>query len=183
MTGSRAATLLSLSLTALASLLTAACSVEEALPVPDCQRGESAFIVAQSVPTADLVPCLNPLPVGWEIDAVNIDQDGTAIRLDSDRAGLRAAGLHYVETCDLGEAVSVPSDQEGAETFEYIEQIEPGFRAERYYVFGGGCVWWDFEFESGASATLSIELQDRLVLTSRDDLNDNIRENFIDEEL
>ena len=175
--------LILLRLAAVLGLVAAACSVEHALPVPDCQRGESALIVAQSVPTADFVPCLDPLPTGWVADTTKIDQDGTVIRLSSDRAGAGAASLHYAETCEVGEAVSVPSDQEGAEAFEYVERIEHGFRADRHYVFAGGCVWWEFDFDADASATLSIELQDRLTLVTREFLNESIRENFIDEEL
>lgn len=167
----------------LLGLLSAACSVEKTLPVPHCEQGESALIVAQSVPTADLIPCFNPLPVGWEVDAVTINQDGTVIRFDSDRAGVGAANLYYAETCDLGDAVTVPSEQDGAEAFEYIEQIGPGFRAERYYLFPGGCVWWEFEFDADASATHSIEVQDRLMLVTRKFLNENIRQTFIDEQL
>ncbi len=163
--------------------LLGACSVEEAVPVPYCEGSDSALIVAQSVPSADLVPCLAGLPAGWDADEVIINQNGTVVRMDSDRAGLGSARLHFGTTCNLGEAVSVPSDQDGAEAFEYIEQIDPGFRAQRYYLFSGGCVWWVFEFDAGASATHSIELQDQLVLISRQAVNENIRQVFIDEEL
>ncbi|MCP5031414.1 MAG: hypothetical protein GY939_06375 [Actinomycetia bacterium] len=123
------------------------------------------------------------LPAGWEVDAVNINQDGTVILLDSDRAGLGSARLNYTETCKPGEAVSVPSDQDGAEALQYIEQVDLGFRAQRYYLFPGGCVWWEFEFDAGVSATHSIELQDQLLLVSRQAVNENIRQSFIDEEL
>lgn len=161
----------------------AGCSLEDALPPPDCEQGESGLIVAQSVPGAELIPCLGPLPTGWEASSVTIDQGGTEILFDSDRAGTGAARLEYRASCDRGEAVAVPSDQEGADTFEYVERLRPGFRADRLYVFPGGCVRWRFDFDAEASAVLSIELQDRLTLISRDALNASIRESFIDEEL
>ena len=164
-------------------LVAAACSVEETLSLPDCFSGGTGLIVAQSVPTADLVPCTTGLPDGWAVDSVTINQDGTLVRLDSDRAGSGAARLEYAAQCDLEEAISVPSDQEGAERFELIRQIESGFKASRFYVFPGGCVWWEFDFDQGVSSALSIELGDRLVLMTREALNDNIREDFIDEEL
>ena len=164
-------------------LAASACSLEQALPVPDCIDGGSGLFVAQSVPTAELVPCLGPLPDGWTVAGVTVDQDGSEVRLDSDRAGDDAARLHYRQTCDVGEAVSVPSDQEGAEAYEYVGRLTSGFRADRLYRFEGGCVRWEFDFDADASATLSIELQDRLTLLSRTTLNENIRETFIDEEL
>ena len=146
----------------LAALITASalaavsCSLEEALPHPDCVRGGSGLIVAQSVPGAELVPCLGPLPDGWSIATVEVDQDGSRVELDSDRAGDGADRLHYDQRCELGEAVSVPTDQSGASTYEYIERLQPGFRADRIYLFDGGCVRWVFDFDADASATLSI---------------------------
>ena len=139
--------------------------------------------MAQSVPSAEFVPCLDSLPDGWTVAAVSIDQDGTVVRLDSDRAGPGAAELRYAETCDVHEAVAVPSDIDGAARFDRPERLEPGFREQRFYVFAGGCVWWEFDFADDASATLSIGLGDGLELFSRAALNESIRESFIDEEL
>ncbi|MGI9594615.1 MAG: hypothetical protein ACR2QK_00565 [Acidimicrobiales bacterium] len=172
-----------LGLVGLLGLLAVACSVEETMPISDCRSGGSAFIVAQSVSTAELIPCFDPLPDGWEVDTVQINQDGTVMKLDSDRAGLGSAQLHFTEICDPGEAVPVPSEQEGAEAFEFVEQLTPGFRAERYYLFPGGCVRWEFDFATGVSATHSVELQERLTLFTRQFLNASMAENFIAEEL
>jgi len=184
---------------AVAGLVVAACSVAESLPLPVCTGDSSILIVAQSVPTAEMSLCLgevdptvadpssgrtgNALPSGWERSTVTIDQGGSVIRLDSDRAGADAATLHIAETCDIGEAVPVPSDQDGAQAYEFIERIEPGLRAQRYYVFAGGCVWWDFDFNNGAPAALAVELQNRLFLFDREFLIESVRENFLDEEL
>jgi len=160
-----------------------ACSVENAQPMPNCETGGTGNIGAQSVPTATLVLCLDPLPAGWEADHVRIDQDGMIVRFDSDRAGDDAAILHYTATCDIGDAVRSPSEQEGAERFEDIERIEPGLRAQRYYVFDGGCIWWEFDFDPGATAALAIDLGDRLQTITREALNESVRESFIDVEL
>jgi hypothetical protein len=114
---------------------------------------------------------------------VAIDQDRTQVILDSDRAGMGAARLRFEHECDLGQAVEVPTDQEGADRFEFVETVEPGFRAQRYYVFAGGCAWWAFDFDDGASAALSIELDEQLTFISREAVNENVRQSFIDEEL
>jgi len=165
------------------ALFSGGCSVEQATPYPDCQTGESGLITAQSVPTADLIPCLDSLPEGWRAVNVAIGHSGTVVRFDSDRAGEGAARLEYHDACDIGRAVTVPDDQEDAAAFEYIERLEPGLRAEKYYVFDGGCVWWSFDFDDDVSAVLAVELDDRLTLLTRDALNENIAESFIDEEL
>ena len=75
------------------------------------------------------------------------------------------------------------TDQAGALTYEYIERIRPGFRADRTYLFDGGCVRFSFDFDDEASPTLSIELRNALTLIPRSVLNEDLRESFIDEEL
>ena len=164
-------------------LMGVACSVEEVLPPPWCLGGGSELIVAQSVPTATLVPCLGPLPNGWEVDGVRVDQDGSIVRLDSDRAGTEAARLVFSQHCDITDAVLVPSDQSGIPAYEAIGRIQPGFLGERIYIFKGGCVRWEFDFDPDVSATLAIDLQARLTLVPRSEINRSIRESFIDEEL
>jgi hypothetical protein len=178
---SRLAAVTAVSLTVV--LIGVACSTEQAMPLPDCFEGGSGLIVAQSVPSADYVPCTEGLPTGWSKASVEIDQDGTVITFDSDRAGTSAARLHFAEICDVGDAVLVPSDKEETVRFDRPERLEPGFREQRYYVFLGGCVWWEFDFDDGVAASLSIELADRVDLISRVDINEGIRQSFIDEEL
>lgn len=164
-------------------LLSVACSIEQATPPPLCLGGGSELIVAQSVPTAKLVPCLGPLPHGWEVDTVRVDQDGSIVRLDSDRAGTNAARLVFRRDCDITDGVLVPSDQSGVPAYEAIRRIQPGFLGERIYIFDGGCVRWEFDFDPEVSATLAIDLRARLTLVPRSEINRSIRENFIDEEL
>ena len=157
-----------------------ACSIEDAQAAPDCIGGNNVDLGAQSVPTAQLVPCFDTLPAGWDVDNVRIDQDGTEVRFDSDRAGDDAAVFHYTASCDIGEAVSTLSEHDGADRFDHIEQVTPSFRAQRYYVFEGGCIWWEFDFDDDATAALSIELGERLRTGTRDDFNEIFRESFID---
>jgi hypothetical protein len=159
-----------------------ACSVEERLSAPYCDNGSTILIVTQSVPTAELVPCLNPLPTGWSVATISVDQAGTVIRMDSDRAGTHAATLRFADSCDVGDAVDATSDQQGAERFEFIGRIEPGLRAERYYTFPGGCVWWSFDFDDDTPAALAIELGDTLTLQSRQAIIDSVGESFIKED-
>ncbi len=160
-----------------------ACAVEEHTSLPHCLEGGSGLIVAQSVPTGEYIPCLMQLPAGWEAGTVRVDQSGTEISFDSDRAGIEAARLNYEESCELGDAVSSPSDKDGAERFDRPERLLPGFRERWFYVFPGGCVWWTFDFDDGISSNLAVELSDQLELLSRVDVNTNIRDSFIDEEL
>jgi hypothetical protein len=143
---------------------------------------DPAVIMAQSVPTAALLPCLDGLPDGWSFDTVEINQDGTIVTLDSDRAGDGAARLHYTERCDLHDTVPLPSGGWPAERYDRLHELDP-YWSERVYVFDGGCVRWEFDFDSGASSTLSTELDSRLVLRTRDELEQILSEQFLETEI
>ncbi|MCP3912565.1 MAG: hypothetical protein GY713_16610 [Actinomycetia bacterium] len=167
---------------ALALVFTTSCSVEESLAPPYCTGG-SSLIAAQSVPTARLLPCFGGLPEGWSFSAVMIDQSGTMVRLDSDRAGDDAATFRFEGSCDVRGAVSVPSAFEDVEHYEAIDQLQPRFRARSYLRFDGGCVTWFFDFDQGASTTESVAIGDALVFFTRKEINDGLRQTFLDEDL
>jgi len=177
------------------------CSVEQTLPPPNCSTGGTVLIVAQSVRSASQVPCLLDLPTGWTVATVQVNEHHSVVTLDSDRAGEGAAVLRLEEACDVTDAVSAPNDlialeeddlgmdidaeapPKPAERFDLIERVQPSFRAERFYVFPGGCVSWTFDFDEGTSATESVSIGNALVLTSRQELQEGVSEGFIDEEI
>lgn len=160
------------------------CAVSETLSMPKCAAdGGSVIITAQSVPSASLLPCLDQLPQGWLVDSVSVSDTGTTVVFDSDRAGSGAAQMHYAASCDIGDAVSTPTDHEGTNRFEDVTQVSPRFVGDRYYRFDGGCLWWEFDFDSGAPSALSVELGAILDLVDRQVVSDDLRETFIDEDL
>jgi hypothetical protein len=161
----------------------ASCSVQDATPLPSCEQGDSALIAAQSVPTAQMLPCLMQLPLGWDVDAVDITQDGTTIRFDSDRAGHHAAELALAEACDPTGAAQQPNDQDGVERFTLTERVEPALRAKSFHVFDGGCVTWSFDFDNDVPRSELNELDDALVLLPRSVVSDDLVESFIDRAL
>lgn len=164
-------------------LLAGACSLEEALPAPTCDGGGTVLIAAQAVPTASQIPCLERLPDGWTVAAVIVDQDQMIVRLDSDRAGEHAATLRLDMECDVTGAVTAPSEIPAATRYDEVDRLEPGFRASRYYQFEGGCAWWTFDFDDGASATESVAIGETLTLISRQAFNDSFRDTFVDEDI
>jgi len=160
--------------------LVSACSVSDTLVTPYCGGDTSALIAAQSVPTAQLLPCFAPLPAGWERSSVDITHDGTVVKFDSDRAGLAAARFEFTESCDPGDAVATPTEYVETRRFELVHEVSPGFRAERFYVFEGGCVTWEFDFSDAAPSAMSVELGNTLQLLDRDAVNDELRRDFLD---
>lgn len=169
---------------AMIGLSASACSVADTIGEPWCSGDRtSALIVAQSVPTATEIPCLDELPSGWEVETIRIVEDGSTLEFASDRAGSDAATLHFAEFCEIGTAISTRSEYPRVERFEEIISVSPAFVAKRIYRFEGGCFWWEFRFDEGAPAGLSIELGNALTVISREAVNDNLRETFVDEDL
>lgn len=160
-----------------------ACTAEEMQGLPFCEIEGTGMIAVQSVPGAEQIPCFDVLPAGWDATSVRVDQDGVRIHFDSDRAGSSAAVFRFEATCDRRGAVAAPSEFEDAERYDLVHSVRPRFVAERFYVVPGGCFWWRFDFVPGASAALSIELGDRVSLIARRDVNEQLRDTFLDLEV
>ena len=160
------------------------CSVSETLDAPRCSPNSSEVLIsAQSVPTASLLACFDTLPTGWSVGTVDIGDQGTVVVFDSDRAGPSAARFRYTAACEIGAATQTPSDFERADRFEWIKEVQPRFRANRYYRFDGGCVIWEFDFDHDAPAAMAVELGHSLQFVDRAEVNADMRAVFVDEDL
>jgi hypothetical protein len=111
-----------------------------------CQSGEDAtpasgvVLMAQSVPTASWVPCLETMPLGWHFTEMDARNDSARFYLDSDRHGVRAIEVVLTESCSTDGATEIPSDREGMRRLERVTQVSPQYIGRRYYLFPGGCI-------------------------------------------
>lgn len=144
--------------------------------IPYCDNWDTLTLEAQSVPTAELLPCLESLPLGWSADAARIDSSGTTIRLDSDRGGSEAVVVRLEEDCDVGEAIAVPTDEAHVTRFELVEQVTGGFRGKRLYLLDGACVTYEFDLDAEASAALVTEASAALTFVPREAVDAMLRE-------
>jgi membrane-associated phospholipid phosphatase/tRNA A-37 threonylcarbamoyl transferase component Bud32 len=144
---------------------------------PDCGTGDAAITVAQSVPSATLVPCIATLPAGWELGGVRVKRGRSRFWLDSDLAGDRAveATLTPRDECDVSDATPVPSDEVGTDRYEQPERLPPGLRSTRFYLFPGGCVTYRFDFDDEATPELMFSADQALAFQPRSILLDHVR--------
>jgi hypothetical protein len=106
----------------------------------DCESQEPLWLMAQAVPSASLVPCVQLVPVGWTLAAVKV-QDGRArLSFDTDRAGAAAVVVELTASCDLAGATEVTSEQSGARRYLRVDRNSSEASAIRAYTFPGGCV-------------------------------------------
>jgi hypothetical protein len=111
-----------------------------------CRRGDEnhpangVVLMAQSVPSAAWVPCLEVMPLGWRLAGLDADESSARFWLDSDRDGVHALEVRLTASCDTTEATEIPSEREGMRRWERVSQVTPQFVGTRHYVFEGGCV-------------------------------------------
>jgi hypothetical protein len=179
-----------LPLLALAWLLLAGCAQPVSNELarsrqPYCEyRGEpgTQFVVlmAQAVPSASQLPCIELLPAGWTVSDVFVRNGRVRFALNSDRVGTHAVEIVLERTCQLGGAkvTRVPSDESGTRRYERIGEVRPGvgFTGTRYYLFPGGCVTYQFHFHGEDRARPIGEVTLALGFVSRDEMRSLVRE-------
>jgi hypothetical protein len=99
-----------------------------------CDELQPLWLMAQSVPSASMVPCLRLLPVDWKVAGVTVNNGRSVITLNHDRAGTAAGRVELTAACDRTGATQVTSEQRGARRYYRARD------ATRFYEFSGGCV-------------------------------------------
>jgi tRNA A-37 threonylcarbamoyl transferase component Bud32 len=132
-------------------------AVETPLVVEDvgCGDLEQLWLMAQSVPSASLVPCLQLMPVGWSVAEVAVNNGRSVITLDHDRGGRAAMVVRLTASCDEPGATAVASEHPEARRYLPIDPNAPGFSGTRAYVFPGGCVTQRFRAAGPSALRLS----------------------------
>ncbi|WP_345771485.1 hypothetical protein [Geodermatophilus normandii] len=114
--------------------------------IPACTAGDDAtaangvVLMAQSVPTAAWVPCVENVPVGWTFAGLDARSGSARFWLDSDRDGVHAIEVRLTGGCDTRGATEIPSELDDLRRFERVTQVSPQYHGRRYYVFDGGCL-------------------------------------------
>jgi hypothetical protein len=148
---------------------------------PACRyqgRQGTALVVlmAQAVPTASQLPCVELLPAGWSVSDVFVRNGRVRFSLDSDRVGMHAVQVVLERYCSFGRVTRVPSDHPGTRRYQEVVSIEPGrrYQGNVYYVFLGGCVTYRLDFRSDEQARPLGEVTLALGFVTRDALRQTL---------
>jgi tRNA A-37 threonylcarbamoyl transferase component Bud32/membrane-associated phospholipid phosphatase len=135
-----------------------------------CEPHEPLLLMAQSVPTASLVPCIEILPAGWSLEeeAMVVGNGRSRFTMTSDRGGVLVTELSA--SCDLSGAVEVTSERPGARRYLRIERNAPEVATTRTYTFPGGCVTERLVAPEASRQQLAGEASTALDFTTRDAL-------------
>jgi tRNA A-37 threonylcarbamoyl transferase component Bud32/membrane-associated phospholipid phosphatase len=132
-----------------------------------CTELEPQWLLAQSVPSASLVPCLRPLPAGWSVAQVTVNDGRSVIPLNHDRAGPGVLVVRLTAACDIRGATQMQSDHPQVRRYQRIDRLAPRFEATRFDVFPGGCVTAQAAVPAANRAEVTSELATILHYTGR----------------
>ena len=143
--------------------------------IPRCEPSQRLAIVAQSVPGAAYVPCIDELPPGWSFESFEVDDDGTTFSLRSDRSDA-PVDVALSPRCDIGSASPVAARDEGVRTYQAADSISPHYAGRFYDVFPRGCVTYEFDFERGPHVALVDDLLRAVQLYPRRQLRQELED-------
>jgi membrane-associated phospholipid phosphatase len=127
-----------------------------------CTDLEPQWLLAQSVPSASQVPCLRPLPAGWSVGQVTVNNGRAVINLNHDRAGSNALVVELTATCDA----------QG----QRVDRQTPRYEAVTVDPFPGGCVTTTASVPAANRAEVTRDLPTMLGYTSRQALQEALDE-------
>jgi tRNA A-37 threonylcarbamoyl transferase component Bud32/membrane-associated phospholipid phosphatase len=132
-----------------------------------CTDLEPQWLLAQSVPSASLVPCVRSLPVGWMVGNVTVNNGRSVIPLNHDRAGTGVLVIRLTTHCDPQGATQIASDQAQVQRYQRIDRLTPRFEATHFDLFPGGCVTAQAAVPAANRAEVTSQLAAIVGYTSR----------------
>jgi tRNA A-37 threonylcarbamoyl transferase component Bud32 len=133
----------------------------------DCGDLEPLWLMAQSVPSASLVPCVHTRLPGWTVAEVAVNNGRSVITLDHDRAGKRAVVARLTAACDTTGAVETPSPAPGVRRDQLVEGPAGAFSATWFDRFPGGCLTSRLHSSSDPTGRFATEVPSLLGFTTR----------------
>jgi tRNA A-37 threonylcarbamoyl transferase component Bud32 len=142
----------------------------------DCARLEPLWLMAQSVPSASLVPCVESRLPGWTVTNVAVNDGRSVITLDHDRAGAAAVVVRMAAACDPAGAVKTPAPQPAVRRFVRVERLAGEFSATWYDRFPGGCVTYRLHSTTDPTGQFANEALSLLGFATREQLRRALRQ-------
>ena len=139
---------------------------------PTCGTNNTMILMAQAVPSAHAIPCVDALPPGWSIGGISVQAADARFWLDSDRYGSHAVqiGLRSADRCPVehNDELNLTTTP-GWQPFE-SEASAPSGRPTRTLVSGTACITYEFVpgIDGATIATLdsALEFQPRTELVA-----------------
>jgi len=137
----------------------------------------TVVLMAQAVPTASSLPCLDgDLPAGWFLSDMKIRDGSARFWLGSALEGEKAVLVQVTASCDVRGATEVPSEQAGMRQYERVSRLQGGYAGKRHYVYPGGCTTYEFDLRGESRAQPLAAISQALGFISRDVVRQQVRD-------
>jgi hypothetical protein len=125
-------------------------------------------LMAQAVPSASLIPCIETLPAGWFFESSDIRKGEGVFRLGLVRERPRVLEVGLTAGCrPSGTEIPTDENKPGTRLLLDIDSLSPRYTGTRFYLFDGGCVSLRFSFPSEDRRALSTDAAISVGLMSR----------------
>jgi hypothetical protein len=145
---------------------------------PRCDDSRRLAIVAQSLPSASYVPCLDVLRPGWSAMDFDTRSGRTRFVVVSDRDRSHPVEVQLQRACDVSAATATTPRADGARTYVRLRSISPRYAGTLFDVFPGGCVTYRFDFARGAHIGLIDDVEHEVRLLARAELALDLRAEY-----
>jgi hypothetical protein len=135
-----------------------------------CSHLEPLWLMAQSVPSASLVPCVQSRLPGWTVANVAVNDGRSVITLDHDRAGAAAVVMRLAAACNPAGAAKTPAPEPGVRRSVREERLAGAFSATWHDRFPGGCVIYRLHSATDPRGQFANEAPSLLGFTTREQL-------------
>lgn len=117
--------------------------------VPDCEPSGELVTIAQAVPSARFVPCIETFPIGWAFGEMELRDGRARFSLRNDRLGRQAVRVTLAATCDTSGSTEVPASGEAIRRSVRVDELGTHSRGAWLHEFEGGCVSYEFAVPRG----------------------------------
>jgi len=133
-------------------------------------------LMAQSVPMASQLPCLNSLPADWALGRYDVRDGHAQVLISYLPQENEQVTLDLVGSCDLNGAVESSNDQPGIRRYDRTIRSGSRYADERYFVYPDACTVLHFDLRGTGSEARANEIASVLRFTSRVELDRKVRE-------
>lgn len=141
-----------------------------------CPTATVNQLVAQTVPTASLVPCVSAFGGRWSIDGEDYTSHGTSVSMTGRDSADVTWKITLNPTCAT-DGLTPSGEQQGAEVWQSDAQTDSTFTRTQALTFEGGCVTSKVSFPVRFDRALVLgDVDAALQLVPRAALNDQVIE-------
>jgi hypothetical protein len=120
---------------------------------PRCEPDSPTVLIAESVQTASLIPCVRSLPAGWGYGLFQATDHDARFRIETAAGPAAGVDVELVASCPPATEKASPDPTEPGTTVEKAVEQEDPYRATWTYRFEGGCVVYGIALASDVRAT------------------------------